>query len=365
MYVKHIAIDNFRNIGHADLEFNRSFNILSGNNGQGKTNTIECIYLTLTGKSHRENVIDNFISNSYREAGAEAKVVYDDKSEYTVKMAIGVEKKYTIDEETVKKRYELTRYFALIFFSPDDLELIKGTPAQRRVFLNDAIGAVAPKYASSLADYTKTLKLRNSLLKEYTPSCASLLDVYDESLTEHGSVVIKYRILFLREFEKQISKLYAQISEGKEKISITYLSNIFEDKAPADIRGQYKKALAQSRERDIAAGYSLTGAHHDDVNMLLNGKPAKKFASQGQQRSIALCMKLSLIELIYEKNKEKPIVLLDDVMSELDDKRREMIIQMLSGVQTFITCVNYGFMDKFSEKTIFKVQGGAINKVRI
>ncbi len=365
MYVKHITIDNFRNINTADIEFNRNFNILSGDNGQGKTNTIECIYLTLTGKSHRENVIDNFISNSYREAKTEAKVVYDDGSEYAVKMTIGADKKYTIDEEPVKKRYDLTKNFALIFFSPDDLNLIKGGPAERRLFLNDAIAMVAPKYAIALSNYAKILKQRNTLLKEYTPSCGSLLEVYDESLIQYGSMLIKYRILFLKEFEKQISKLYSQISEDKEKISLSYVSNIFEDKISRDIEGQYKKALAQSRDKDIQSGFSLVGAHHDDINILLNGRTAKKFASQGQQRSIALCMKLSLIELIYEKNKEKPVVLLDDVMSELDEKRQEMIIQMLSGIQTFITCVNYNFMDKQKNKTIYKAQNGSLSKVRV
>ncbi len=362
MYIKHVKIDNFRNIAAADMELNPQFNILVGANGQGKTNTIEGIYLTLTGKSHRENVIDNFISNGYQQADTEIHVIYDDQTQYNVKMNLAAEKTYTIDEETVKKRVELTRNFALIFFSPDDLRLIKEGPAERRVFINDAIQSVAPKYAAALGAYTKVLKQKNTVLKEYAPSAKSLLDVYDEHLISYGSTVIKYRILFLKEFEKKLSSLYSQISGGNEQLSLSYISNIFEQGAKPDIEAQYKKVLTESRETDLRTGFSSIGPHHDDINILLNKMSARKFASQGQQRSIALCMKLALIDIYYEKNKEKPIVLLDDVMSELDDRRQEMILKMLDGVQTFITCVNSDFIECQKDATVFTVVNGTVKK---
>ena len=362
MYVSHLKIDNFRNIDSAELDFSAYYNILTGKNAQGKTNAIESIFMSLTGKSHRENITENFIGESGSEAKIQTEVVFDDQSTYRVVLTIGQEKKITINEDPVKRRSELLRNFSVVLFSPQDLDLVQGGPKVRRSFLDEVIMAIMPKYASILSEYTKAITQKNAILREYTPSCESLLDVYDESILKYGSSVIKYRIHFLKDFYRYLSKYHQQITEEKENLELTYSSNIFANETKIDVVSLFRKALIEMRQKEIDARHSLVGPHHDDVPLFLDKRNARHFASQGQQRSIALCMKLALIDMLYEKNKERPIILLDDVMSELDDKRQEMVIKVLDQVQSFITCTGGGFIDKCRPKKLYFVENGQLSE---
>ncbi|MFA0814691.1 MAG: DNA replication/repair protein RecF [Anaerofustis sp.] len=365
MYVRQLRIENFRNIAHANLSFGTGYNILTGMNGQGKTNTIESICLALSGKSHRETVTENFIGSAAQTADVEVSVGYDDGTEHVVSLSLGSDRKYRIDDDPVRRRSELLRNFSVIFFSPDDLYLVKGGPSLRRNYINDAIASVAPNYAAVLSAYSKTVSQKNMLLREYSPSCKSLLEVYNESLVQYGSAVVKYRIRFLKELSEQIASLYDSISDKRERFKMTYQTNVLAQNQHTDVAQSYAKELNALAEKEIAMRTCLIGPHHDDIHFFLNGQNTRKFASQGQQRSLALSMKIALIDLFYEKNKEKPIVILDDVMSELDERRREMILQVLSDVQTFITSVSAETIcAEQSKQTIFRVSGGAIAPMR-
>ena len=361
MYVKQLRIENFRNIAQAKLIFGTGCNILTGMNGQGKTNTIESINLALSGKSHRESITENFIGNGGAASSVEICVVYDDSTEHNVSLSIGADKKYRIDDDPVRRRSELLRNFSVIFFSPDDLYLIKGGPAMRREFINDAVASVAPNYASVLSAFAKTVSQKNMMLRDYSPSCEGLLEVYNQSLAHYGGLVVKYRIRFLKELSAQMAVLYDRISDRKEQFKMTYQTNVLTQAQNTDTEQNFAKQLVQHKEKEIAMRTCLIGPHHDDIHFFLNEQNTRKFASQGQQRSLALSMKIALIELFYQKNKEKPIVILDDVMSELDARRREMILHVLDGVQTFITTVSADALHTNEEnQTIFQVSGGKI-----
>lgn len=363
MYIGKVSLRNYRNVKHADFICGKGINVLVGDNGQGKTNTIEALLLALSGRSHRESLSENFIGPAADKASVEVDLRYSDDSSYEVCLSLSPQgKRYTVNEEPVRRRLELLRQFSLVFFCPEDLRLVKDGPAVRRDFLNESIGMLAPAYGAALADYNRVLKQRAALLREYSPSSLSLMEVYDESLAKSGSALIRYRIKFLREFEKHLNIRYQEIAGGRETLTLSYVSDLFAAGIPKQLEQAYQQALSKTRAADIAARTNMVGAHRDDVALFLNGKNARRFASQGQQRSIALCMKLSLISLIYEKNKEMPIVLLDDVMSELDDARQRQILSLVKGTQTFITCVNEEFLKYCTNAAVFRVKDGAINK---
>jgi DNA replication and repair protein RecF len=360
MHVKSLEIYNFRNIEQASLSLHSVRNILKGPNGQGKTNTIESLYLALSGKSHRENTLRNFVGPFSESSAVNVKIVYDDASEYDVRLQIGEDKKIFVNEEPVKRRSELIRLFPCIFFGPEDLRLVKGAPSVRRGFVDEAIAAITPQYAALLRGYLQVVSQKNVLLKEYRPSSESLLEVYNESFLRFGADVIRYRLRFLKELSKYFIVYYETISQQKESIAISYASAIFHNGANGDINTLLQNTMQENQARELTMRTTVVGPHLDDIYLMLDRRNARKFASQGQQRTIALCLKLALIDLFFEKNGERPIVLLDDVMSELDAERQGMVLEAAEKAQSFLTCADDSFAQGKTDQTVFSVSGGTI-----
>lgn len=364
MHVRTMSLTAYRNIAKASLEFNPSFNILYGDNGQGKTNTIEAVYLALTGKSPREARNDSLIMHGESGASVICEVSCDDLTDTDAKVKIAPSGKvHMLNETRVRSRQELLDMFSAVFFGPDDMRVVKDSPQTRRDFLNESVSILYPGYASVLAEYNRILRQRSALLKEYSPSAESLLEVYDSSLASSGSDIIRCRIKFLKDLNSVAGKYYAQISSEREELSLSYISDILTEAVGSDdIRPLYEKKLAETRKNDIFAGTTTAGAHRDDISFFLDRDPARRFASQGQQRSIALSLTFALCELIEKKKGQIPVILLDDVMSELDRNRRDSVGQIIQGKQVFITCTNVDFDTDSSVTSYFRADNGNITE---
>ncbi len=364
MYVRSLSLTDFRNIKGLSLDFSPGFNIIMGDNAQGKTNTMEAICLALCAKSHRESVNANFVRFEAEKCQILADVVCDDytTAESRVEVLSG-RRSHFVDSQRIKSAQSLMRLFSCVFFSPEDLRLVKDSPQLRRSFMDESISVLFPSYAGIMNSYKKTLKQRGMLLKNFKSSDGALLDVYDANLVDLGSEIMKYRIKFLRDLSLVAAKYYASLSSEHEKISLSYVSNVISTALSADeIKQSYEKALKESRAVDLAIFSTSIGVHHDDVNFFINGADAKRFASQGQQRSIAVSLKMAVCDLIMEKKSQMPVVLLDDVMSELDESRRSALVRMLMGKQVFITCTGVDF-DTGENTFFFKAANGVINRI--
>ncbi len=364
MYIKEMYIRNFRNIENLDSVFSREYNVFYGENAQGKTNFLESILLSLNAYSHREKKTLNFIMKGKEEAKVSAKVFSDLRLDSNIDLIIKESRQYYINGEKAKKRQELLQSYSVVLFSPKDLKLVTGSPKDRREFLDESISLLYPTYHSYLKEYGELIKQRNALLKKYyfDKSVKPMIEVYDEKLALTGSNIIKIRIKVLKEIEKETSNLNKQVSKN-ENISFSYICNVIKDKDIEILKDTYKKALEDSFQIDILKSSTSIGIHHDDIGIYINQDEAKNFASQGQQRSISLCLKLSLIKLLYEKHNEYPIVLLDDVMSDLDENRQKQILKLIKDTQSFITCVDMSFIsDIDSEKVkVFNIRKGNLD----
>ena len=360
MHVKEVKIHNFRNIQKTSINFKQGINVLYGDNGQGKTNIIEAINLSLTGKSHRENSLKNFIGSHGDTAVIELVISNDDSSEYEFSLTISQNKKiFSLDGERMKRRSEFTRLFPVVLFNPEDLKLVKNSPKERRDYLDDAISIISSNYILALDEYRHILAQKALTLKNYSRSAEMMLDIYDEQLSEKGTLILKYRIRFLRELQKMITQYYAYTSGNKEVLAINYLGTAFQNDDLTDINRAYRRMLKETRANDIRLQSCTVGIHRDDIKILMNGNSAQSFASQGQQRSIALCLRLSLIGVFRSVLNETPIVLLDDVMSELDEDRRDRVLKIASESQTIITCTDKSFF-KNQDLNFLHVSNGTI-----
>ena len=364
MYIKKIKIYNFRNISKLELNFNRGYNIIFGDNAQGKTNLVESICLALSAKSFREKSTMNFIGKYDDYSKIELDVVIEDNLNVVVELFLKANKKsILINGEVVKKRDQLLKYFNVIYFIPDELNLIKGNPEIRRKFIDSSISAVYPQYLSILSDYYKVVKQKNTVLKKGGYEISDMIDIYNQKLAELGTIIIKYRVKFLKEIEKEFNNLYVKMSQGKEKLSFTYISDILKNNMTKDIQNTFTALLQNKKKEEMQYRQCKCGIQYDDINIFIDNREAKRFASQGQQRSLALSLKLSMINLYKEKNDTYPIVLLDDVMSELDGNRQAILLDILDKKQTFITSVNRDFVEYNKSYAIFYVLGGKIKEL--
>ena len=361
MFVDSLALENFRNIKNASLSFGEGCNVLTGSNGQGKTNTVEAIYLALSGKSHRESVTANFIGPVSNRTTVACTVT--DSLNVTTLAAVSMDetgKRHFIGGDAVKSRRELLSAYSVVFFTPEDLRIIQDSPAARRTFMNDAISSLYPRYAALVSDYSTVLRQRGFLLKDYGPSANSMMEVYDEQLVGIGSAIITARLKFLKQLSEAAKAKYGEISEKAEDIAFSYLTDI--DVTSGELQESYRRALEESRTADISSASTRVGPHHDDMDITVSGRSARRFASRGQQRSVALAMKLALCDMTRSLRGEEPVVLLDDVMSELDVSRRSQAVKLFSGRQVFITTTEVCF-DIPSDTRLFKAVSGEISPI--
>ena len=329
MIVYNLECKNFRNLENINISPCEEMNVICGENAQGKTNIIESIWLFTGAKSFRTQKDDNFIKIGTQKAENFLKF----KSEGIEKEAeIIIEERRTafLNQKKLKSPSELAGKFNAIVFSPNDLKLVSDGPNVRRKFLDTAIGQLYPSYISILRNYLRAVTQRNKIIKEYKfdSTLSIMLDVYEKEIAQNGKKIIDFRKRYIEIINEFLPIVYDGISSGKEVLQTEYITS-GEDLA---------EKLMFSRKEDMFSGVTSCGPHRDDLELKINGISARNFASQGQKRSIALAIKLSEAKVIEKNVGECPVVLLDDVMSELDPSRQDFILNHIKGMQSFLTC---------------------------
>lgn len=343
MIIKSFRAQNFRNIEECSLEFDEKVNILLGENAQGKTNAVEGIYLFARGKSFRRGDEKDLVR--FGAEGFSLSICYEDKyGENKLDYAVfGRERRRRKNGYKISKASEMIGSFKAVLFCPDDLTLVKEGPENRREFLNVAIAQCYPSYVGIYSDYKKALENRNAILKNASKGLyydEGELIAWSENLAEYASHIYLYRKEYLKKLEVYAKKFMADISDGKEDLTLFYKSDIeesSEDISRAEIKERYKEIFTVSLRREIGAGVTLFGPHREDMVIYLNEKDSRIFSSQGQQRSIVLSLKMAEGEVSRELFSEYPVFLFDDVLSELDEKRQSFVLSGMRDRQIIIT----------------------------
>ena len=332
MWINNIELINFRNYDNIKINLKDNINVFYGENAQGKTNIIEAIFLSSIGKSFRTNRDKDLIKFSESKAMIEIQFKKSDR-EGNIKIELGDKKQIYLNGIKIKKLSELLGNINIVIFTPDDINILKGGPQNRRKFLDIMISQLRPNYMHILTLYLKTLEQRNNYLKQikFEKKDESLLDIWDEKLVEYGLKIYQYRKEFIEKLQKKIENIHKEITQGKEKIEIKYFSD-------ASTRQNFINELKSRRKLDIIKGFSTKGIHRDDFIIYINDKEVETFGSQGQNRTAILSLKLSELKVIYDEIGEYPILLLDDFMSELDDKRKKNLLKYIKNIQVIITC---------------------------
>lgn len=334
MYINEIKLNNFRNYSNQNIKLKEGINLFYGNNAQGKTNIIESIFLCSMGKSFRARRDKELINFNNNDASVEINYLKKDRTG-KIKYIIGEDKKIFINDIQIKKMSEILGNINIVLFSPEDINIIKDGPSNRRKFLNMMISQLRPNYIYTYNLYIKTLEQKNNYLKKITIENKNddLLDIYDEKIAEYGIIVNKYRDEFVNKIKEKIKEIHKNVTKEKEEIKIKYISDCFE-------KEEFIKKLKENRNQDILKGYTSVGIQRDDIYFFINGKKIDIYGSQGQQRTSILSLKLAELEIIKEEIGEYPILLLDDFMSELDSQRRLNFLRNIENTQIIITCTD-------------------------
>ncbi len=359
MIIKSLELSNFRNYENLSLEFSPSTNILYGDNAQGKTNILEAVFLCATTKSHKGSKDREIIKLQSEEAHIRMRISRDGVDRrLDMHLKKNKPKGVAIDGIPIRRSSELFGVINVVFFSPEDLAIIKDGPSGRRRFVDMELCQLSKLYLHNLINYNKVLNQRNNLLKQigFNKSLLDTLYVWDQQLVHFGSALIKERDAFIKSMNELIFTLHKKLSDGKEELEIVYEPNVAED--------EFESKLKKSMERDIALKVSNVGPHRDDLSFLINGQDVRKYGSQGQQRTAALSLKLAEIELVKQVTKDKPILLLDDVLSELDRKRQNQLLDSIVGIQTIVTCTGLEEFvnNRIETDRIYKVIQGTVQK---
>ncbi len=341
MIVKSIQLKNFRNYKEQTLNLDPGLNVLVGDNAEGKTNMLESIYFCSNFASPRTTNDKEMIR--FNQDYATVKLIIKKKYRYnSIKIKIDSHKKkyVLVDDIPINRVAELMGVLGVVFFSPQEIKLIQESPDDRRKFLNNALSQQDKTYFRSLNDYRKILANKNNLLKKglTTEQVDTMLDVYDAQLAKEGEFIINKRMNFLNVLSNYSNRANEKLSESEETLSLEYETNI---SLEGNIQSNLYDSLVKAREKDKQLGYTSVGPHRDDIKIILNGNDARKFASQGQQRSITLAMKLASLYIYRNETGEFPVLLLDDVLSELDLKRQKILLEMLKDIQIILTCTHY------------------------
>ena len=359
MVIKSLKLKNYRNYELLDMTFDSKTNILYGDNAQGKTNILEALYLSGTTKSHRGTKDRDLIQFGREESHLET-IVEKKGMEFQIDMHLkkNSPKGIAINKIPIRKASELFGIVHFVFFSPEDLNIIKDGPAGRRRFIDLELSQIDKVYLSNLSNYNRIINQRNSLLKElyHQDHLMDTLDIWDMQLAEYGTKVIESRKQFIRQVNQIIADIHYRLTGGRERIELSYESSLGSL--------SLEQALKKNRERDIRMKSTSVGPHRDDLCFLSGDLDIRKFGSQGQQRTAALSLKLSEIELVKEVIKDTPILLLDDVLSELDKHRQNYLLDSIHDIQTVITCTGLDeFVNhRFSINKIFRVESGNVTK---
>ena len=360
MYIKEIELKDFRNYKELRTSFSKNVNIFLGNNAQGKTNLLEGIYLNAMAKSFKTTKDKELIR--FGEEFCKIKTIaFFDDDEHSTEIVINKEGKKGVKLDGVKinRTSELLERIFIIIFSPEDLKIVKDEPEKRRKFIDRELCQIKPGYYNDLNNYKRVLKQRNTYLKEDRIEI-SILDIWDHELARYGSKVIARRNEFIKRINEISKEIHKNISGGKENLELNYEPNI---SFSSELESDFYEIISSNRNDDIRNRTTGRGPHKDDLKISADGIDLRKYGSQGQQRTAALSLKLSEIKLIEEEMGEKPILLLDDVLSELDNDRQNFLIHSLGGNQLFITTTDISgkVARQLPEGKVFKITAGQID----
>ena len=359
MIIKSLELENFRNYENLNIEFDQGVNILYGDNAQGKTNILEAIYVLSTTKSHKGSKDKEIVNFNADEAHIKA---YLDKEGLERRIDMHLRKNKTkgiaIDKVRVKKAAELLGLLNVVFFSPEDLSIIKDSPAERRKFCDRELCQLDQNYLYDLMQYNKVINQRNKILKEisFNKDYREMLSVWDMQLTVYGKKIIERRAKFVDELNEILSDVHYKLSGKREHMVMNYI--------PYCTMDQLEDVTKANIEKDIRLKMTCAGPHKDDFSFISNDIDLRSYGSQGQQRTAALSLKLSEIEIVKKITRDKPVLLLDDVLSELDSNRQNFLLNNIGDIQTIITCTGLeDFVNnRFKYDKIFKVTEGRVNK---
>ena len=341
------------------LGFDKSTNIFYGDNAQGKTNILEAVYLSGTTKSHRGTKDRDMIQFGENESHIET-IVEKNGIKYQIDMHLkkNSPKGIAINKIPIRKASELFGIINIVFFSPEDLNIIKNGPGERRRFIDLELSQLDKVYLNNLSNYNRIVNQRNHLLKEidYNKSALETLDIWDMQLIQYGSKIIERRQKFIEEINEIISNIHKKLTGNRENIKIIY--------EPSNGALSFEQALLKNKEKDLRIKSTSVGPHRDDIAFLVGDIDIRKYGSQGQQRTAALSLKLSEIELVKKSIHDTPVLLLDDVLSELDKHRQNYLLDSIHDIQTLITCtgVDEFVNHRFSINKVFHVQNGQVTK---
>lgn len=359
MYIKNMMLVNYRNYEQLNIELSKSVNVFIGDNAQGKTNILESIYYGAFAKSHRTSR-DKELINWNKDKAYISLLVGKERLDKKIDINILRDGKKAIKVNSIKvnKIGELFGTFNVVMFSPEDLKVIKEAPSLRRRLLDMELSQISKKYYFNLVQYNKILNERNILLKSKNLNL-DVLEVYDLQLAEYAEYIISERLKYIEKINLYGKEIHKEITSGKEQIQFKYNSTV---SVLENFKVNFLKKLRDNIHRDKEKGLTSVGPHRDDFNVYINDIDTKTFGSQGQQRTAVLTIKFSALKIIKEITGEYPVLLLDDVLSELDINRKRYILGTISGIQTIITCTGISDLEDYldNEAKVFNVSNGQI-----
>lgn len=354
MYIKKLKLENFRNYEKQEIEFDKNVNIIYGDNAQGKTNIIESIFVCSLGKSFRTNK-DKELINKDKEYSRVEMISFKEDREVKINFEIYNKKSFSINGIKVKKTSDILGKNYVVLFTPEDINILRNEPSKRRRFLNIIISQLRPMYVHLLNQYNKTIEQRNIYLKQikYERKDVKNLDIWDEQIAKLGTKIYNYRKEFIEKINEKIIDIHFKITEDNEEINLKYITNIGEN---------YLENLKKNRKKDIEKGYTSIGIHRDDFEIFINGIDVSIYGSQGQKRTTIISLKLAEANVIYDEIGQRPIILLDDFMSELDKKRIKGLFENIKDNQVIITCTD-SFKINNTKYKLFKVTNAKIESI--
>lgn len=354
MWINKIKINNFRNYNQEEIKLQENINIFYGENAQGKTNMIEAIFLSSMGKSFRAKKDKDMINLNSEKAEVEIEYQKSDR-DGKIKIELGKRKTIFLNGIKLKKLSELLGNIHIVIFTPDDIHILKGGPQNRRRFLDIMISQLKPNYMYAINLYAKILEQRNNYLRQIREEKKdeSLLEIWDEKLAQYAIKIYQYRNEYINKIREKIKKIHTEITNDKEEIEIEYQSE-------CKTKEEYLKLLKERRKLDIIKGFTTKGIHRDDFMIYINKKQLDIYGSQGQHRTAILSLKLSELNIIKDEIGENPILLLDDFMSELDEKRIKSFLNKIENTQVIITCTEKIMLEN-KKVLIYNVKEGSIN----
>ena len=360
MIIKSLELSDYRNYDSLTIEFCNGTNILYGDNAQGKTNILEAIYVSATTKSHKGSKDKDIVHFNKEEAHIRTNIEKDGvPSRIDMHLRKNKSKGIAVDGQKLKKAADLLGLCNVVFFSPEDLGIIKNGPSERRRFVDMELCQLDQFYLYNLNNYNKIVNQRNTLLKDmyFNPQLRETLNIWDMQLVSYGSKIIERRKLFVDQLNEIIYDIHKKLSGGKEEIRIVYEPDVKIE--------EFEKELSLNQDRDIKAKMTTVSPHRDDFSFMIADTDIRKFGSQGQQRTAALSLKLSEIEIVKKITKDTPILLLDDVLSELDSNRQNYLLNSIGDIQTIITCTGLEEFvnNRFEINRVFHVSNGEVKQM--